>query len=309
MPRREFDLDELLGERYVRHYLRFIQGPQEKVFVQEDPKEPWTWRATHERPPDERPGTMVERVGTGPDRCSSSYAIEPLPGFVWDVCGYYRILQAPWWATRSQLQRAYARLGGNMGQGSARMTYALRQLTDPVIRRLYDLAGPLRPFILDQDTAEAIKRAAAREAARRSLLYGQAVSMGRILEEQGLRQSRREDAPPPEQRMRQEGRPLGWSMRGWGSQWSWFIMDMADEDEDPATGWYLEYWRIMEVWQRTMREELADRGVVIMFGVGLCKGSGYKLWPLTDGARIVFLGRESPPTRRLAREAVIEMLS
>jgi hypothetical protein len=313
MPRREFDLDEILGERYVRHYMRFIGGTQQQFYVDEDPEEPWTWKATQVRPPDEREGTVVERVGDGPDLCSSSYALDTLPGFVWDVCGYYRRLRVSWWATRRQLRLAYIDRGGHQGTGDARLAYALRQLLSDVIRPLYDRASPLRPFILDQDTAEAIKRAAALEAARRTARLGQAVNVDRVLEEFGFRQMKTEDAPPPADRLPPDtalpARPLGWSLRGWGTQWSWYIMDMADEDEDPATGWYLEYWRIMEVWQRALREELADQGVIMKFAVGLCKGSGHKLWPLSDGARIVFLGRETPPTREAARKAVTEMLS
>jgi len=300
-----FNLDELLGEAHVRHYLRFIDSGARDFYVA--PSAPHSDRyVTVESAPADT--NQVERRGWGPDTCSSSFALAVQPQFVWDVCSYYRRLHVPFWATRRQLRLAYIRRGGPF---SPRLTYAFKQLLDPVVRAAYDAATPLRPFFLDADTQEAVKRAAALEAARRTAEQGIPATVEEVLEERGIRQRReslrdamREGRPPqelPEDDRPLDGLPLGSSISPWERQWSWFA-------RGKSIGWLAPVSRLEE-WQRLLRRELAAREITISFAVGFCPGFRWYAWRPREGTGIVFLGLDAVPDEVLAMQAVADYLS
>ena len=308
---REFNLDEILGPEYVRHYLRFIHGAGETFYVGPDrPKPDKPWRETI--PPsrtdstDDRPRSDIEHIGYGPDLCSTSVALDIVPGFVWDVCGYYRRLGlgTHWWATRPEI------LAAGQARGALhrpRLLYALNQLLSRKVRRSYDRAVPTEPWLLDQETNDGLKAAAAMAAARHNAAHGGAMSSDDVLAEWGLKQrSTREEAmagQAPDAMTPLPGQPLGYSVRGWIGQWSYYIMGEADWDlTETETG------EMLAVWQRMIREELADRGEVTRFAVGLCRGTWLKLWPLSGGECIVFLGRDQQLTSRAVRQAADRIL-
>ncbi len=105
---------------------------------------------------DERPAL----VGTGPVVCSSSTELSVVPGYIFDVNHYYRDLKVPVTATRKQLRLAYYECDG---MSSERLTYVLKQLLNPSVRRAYDLV-PLGEIYIDKYVEEMIHRKATIEA-------------------------------------------------------------------------------------------------------------------------------------------------
>lgn len=108
--------------------------------------------ATLTRPPvtEQRP----RLVGDGPAECSSCTELSVLPYIVWDVNRYYAELGVFPWATRRELREAYQ---AKRGQDNARLTYVIKQLLDPVVRREYD-SMPYGSVYMDRYVQEALKR-------------------------------------------------------------------------------------------------------------------------------------------------------
>lgn len=74
-----------------------------------------------------------------PLTCSTSTALQDAtPAFSWDTNHWYRCLGVPWpyRVHKARLARYYLAVGG---QQSARATWVLKQLLNPVTRRAYDL--------------------------------------------------------------------------------------------------------------------------------------------------------------------------
>lgn len=80
---------------------------------------------------------------SGPVEFSTSTVLCHWPQIVWDVNGYYRDLGVQHFATVAELRRAYQEKGG---ERSARLTYVLRQLLNPSVRRAYDSTLPGQVF-------------------------------------------------------------------------------------------------------------------------------------------------------------------
>jgi hypothetical protein len=74
---------------------------------------------------------------------STCIELEPYDPFVWDVNGYYRELGVPTNASKAEIRRAYLALNGH---ASDRLTYIVKQLLDPEIRREYDLTPSGQKF-------------------------------------------------------------------------------------------------------------------------------------------------------------------
>lgn len=294
----DLNLDELLGEPYVRHYLRLVDSGSAEFYVSGEA--PVRFGSLPDLP-DTGPGVLH---GTGPDSCSASFALAVQPEFVWDVCGYYRRLGVPWWATRRELRIAYTR---RRGADSVRLTNAFRVLVNALLRQSYDLASPLRPFLADPETEAAIKRAAWDEARRRGLT-GTPDEIDAVLAEQGYK--RAPDQPLAgrgdamrEQEKAQPGHDdastaLGASLSPWERRWSWYTTDGVTVSDTGR----------LEEWQALLRREFAARGVSESFAVGFCAGSHVKSWHAEGGGGIVFLGSHAEPTDQLAVSAVIQYL-
>jgi hypothetical protein len=318
---RPFNLDEILGEKDVAHYLKFITPTQDNIFgreapgvqsshlgeiryddEQDAPGQHWRWRI-------DTPEDDIERRGFGAADCSSSFALATQPEFVWDVCEYYRLLGVTPWATRLELRKGFlARRGGT----KPRLAYALKQLLNPFIRRMYDQAVPTQPFYLDKDTQEALKRKAILEAARESFLTGEEVTQEEVLARWGLKHNKPGEEQPDEelvpgrklpeatsQPLGDESHSLGSTIGPWALRWSWYAWHQSAGSE------YL-HWdpKPLENWQRLIRAELSRRGLSMRFAVGLHQGYGWKLFRTSEGACIVFLARDEYPTEDLAAQAV-----
>lgn len=334
MPPRDFNLDELLGQEYVEHYLKFITPRPDNIFGRELPagriagldgdlqfhqefavheeNDAYSWDQWSEG---------IEQRGLGAATCSTSYDLAVLGDrFIWDVCEYYRTLRVDTRATRSQLKAALRRLGRRQGQHTAKQAYAAHQLLNDVVRRLYDRAVPTKPFFLDLETTERIKKAAVFQAARERHMHPDEVTEEQVdqvfsrwginrnkpgqeqtAEEIGERQRLRDEFMKANE-SREEGRPehaLGGSLSPWALKWSWYAWH--ERSDRPGERWDARY---LERWQGLLREAFAYRGVTVRFAVGLHSGSGWKLFRLSDGVCIVFLARDEYPDEFLAEAAV-----
>lgn len=121
------------------------------------------------------------RLGDGPDSWSVCRTLACRRPVIHDVNGYYRELGVRHAATRRELREAYQALDG---QTSARLTYVLRQLLDPLVREAYDNSPLGQPF-LDDYVVDSVKRAAAREAQKRTAKTGEFTSDEQVLDEWG----------------------------------------------------------------------------------------------------------------------------
>jgi hypothetical protein len=93
-------------------------------------------------------------VGNAPAVFSTSTQVEVWPSIVWDTNAYYASLGVTHRATRQQLRVAYMNRNGHR---SARLTYILKQLLDPEVRRKYD-ATPQNSIFVDDYVAEEVER-------------------------------------------------------------------------------------------------------------------------------------------------------
>jgi hypothetical protein len=222
-------------------------------------------------PPPEEP--VVE--GDGALICSSCVALERHPTVVWDVNGYYRALGVDPRATRSALRRAYQDADG---QRSAYLTYVLKQLLQPAVRRAYDATPLGRPFV-DEYLVDALKKAAHEESGRRRTA-GLEDSAEEVMDEWGVSL----DEPHPEEF--NQGPPESqwdYAYYVWGT-WS------ADATDLPA-------------WQRMVVASLAGRGVVARFAVGVRGDYQGSLVADEGGVLVVYLGELSESDQKTADSA------
>ena len=302
-----FNLDVLLGERDVRHYLRFIEGAggefivdglggHVSVSVTAEPVRESSWWS------DSR---SLVRVGDGPDWCSSSAELAITPEICWDVCGYYAAVGVHWKATRREMQEAVM---ANPGWWDDReLVYALKMLLDPVIRFLYDRMGLGELFMADRRVQEEIKRRAKMQAAR------EGISVDEVLERAGMHmqqetgerelakdqdQTRRQAMASPDPGPADPSVILGSSIPEWDRRWSYWTegRSRGESGDLPA-------------WQLMIGAEFRARGVTARFAVGLTAGPGFSVEARTsEGASIILLGTE-PPSPALARKAVREIMA
>jgi hypothetical protein len=314
VSRRPFNLDELLGEKDVRHYLKFIEGANRSFVVnpgsleeaEDEGRVPPEWEASGGgvwTKPGIPAGREIVRVGFGPDSCSPSGELRVQPEVVWDVCGYYRRLGAHWSATRRQLVSCYlGRAGARQDTGDTRaLTYALAQLLDPEIRAAYDRAPLGSLFLLDQPTQEMLKAAAALAAARRAYETGEVVTAEDVLEEQGLRlqpKSAREEAmaaaeePDPESAESRYVLGSSPALR-WQRQWSWY--------EEPGT---LQSAGVLEEWQALLIGAFREENLIVSFAVGFSSDGSVKVILAECPRPLLCLLDNGPPTAGKARDAI-----
>jgi hypothetical protein len=295
----DLQLDELLGERYVQHYLRILRSANSAFWVTPDPEAPDRWTTTVTRPPEVVREALIDLRGGGPAACSSSTALQPWPSHSWDVRGYYARLGVPWTATRAELRDAYAAAGGPEDE---HLTYAFKQLINDRIRQAYD-AVPLDGDWLDDEGREALRREAAREAARRTERSGHAVDYVSVLTERGYIMAARGstdasgrvmDEEPP-----QDADPasaLGSTISEWETRWGWYMMEGATLPRRPG--------EVLGPWQQMLIEAFSAADLQVQFAVGFFAGKHFRLWRTSSNLCIVFLANNEPPTPTLATEAV-----
>jgi hypothetical protein len=305
---RPFNLDELLGEKHVQHYLKFL-SPRTDFYVSslgnlQDAYDRDVSSAL--RPPgrDEiftgPAPEILTRRGAGAEACSPSGILRVQPEWVWDNCGYYARLGVPWWAGRRELATAYLKKAGpardcDLG---GQLAYALHQLLDPYTRYCYDRLKPGELFLLDMPTAERIRARAARRAAEETAAGGVVVTADDVLGHWGLRSrpaaagQQEPPAPPAEEQV--ASHVLGASdLFAWQRNWSWY-----EKGECPQSP------QMLEDWQKLMIS--AFRGISQnppKFAVGFHSGPDPEVVSSPDGRLLVCLLGTRPPTEEMAAEA------
>lgn len=309
-----FNLDRLLGEKDVRHYLRFIQPGGDTFVVTDEHAMGWDEAPGDPRRlwiPDAEPAPdVLGRRGSGPVACSPSGTLAILPEWVWDACGYYKRLGVHWSATRKQLVQAYRQLVGHdqMADRRGRLTYALHQLLNPVIRRAYDLLPLGQLFMWDRPTREALKAAAARRASKETAERGELVETTDVLQAWGFRRPDTDDNPPPPgSAARQQaqsdpevapGEQKAYTLGGspqlrWRLDWSWY-----ERGECPQP---MEW---LEKWQQLLITAFRDASINVPFAVGLCADSECDVLPPQDDRPLLCLLGTRPPDPYQASIAV-----
>jgi hypothetical protein len=289
-------LDAILGPEGVRHYTRILESASPEFAEQQrrmgalpsspDWRPPTPWQA--ERLDD----SLVRMRAYLPAVASSRKDLELPPSFCWDVCGYYRRLGAHWRATLKELRAAYNTVDPR--QADERVMYAFNQLRNPQVRRLYDLMPLGGVFLLDRDVTESIKRAAAREGARR-MSHGQdGGAWADVMSDWGF-----DEVTPEESRERAVAASLPPALRprSWGSSWGYYALVRADTDWEgmPES-------EEMGEWQAMIAVALARRGIKIMFAVGAHDGEFPVVLRDSNQACIFITGKGISPEK--AEEAV-----
>ena len=258
-------LDQILGQEGVLHYTRILTSASPEFAEQqrrmaELPGPAWDastapvspWRA-------ERLDDGLTRMRSYlPAVASSCTDLEELPSYCWDVCGYYRRLGVHWKATLRELRVAYNTVDPR--QTDARVMYAFNQLRNPQIRRLYDLMPLGGVFLLDEEVNAAIKRSAAREAARRAQGGEGRGAWSDVAAEWGFDHVAPEEG---QERAVAASLPPALRPRSWGSSWGWYALVR------PGTDWAeMPDEQDMGDWQTMIAGALARRGIRIRFAVG-----------------------------------------
>jgi len=308
-------LDEALGERYVRHYVKMLESSEQRFAEMQ-------LAAAVGAPPDDeadtpyaRPrgpvidGYVLTRDGRGPEECSSSQALGQLPEICWDVCGYYRRLgfrpSEFRQVTPKALRLRY--LARDPRQENGALFYAMSQLLDPLIRRAYDLMPLGGLFLGDRDVRELIERKAAMEASRRNATDPWTdTDQAQVLKDWGFEkgvsaeEARERLRADPEQAapLGSEETALGRTLSGWDRRWAYFQLADPDDGLIPqADG------RALEAWQMMLCTAFSARGLTVRFSVGTWPGITPRMWRDSNNCCIFFIGNEQP-TQDMANEAV-----
>jgi hypothetical protein len=310
-------LDELLGEKHVRHYTRILGSSSEEfaamqltMAVQAPDQETGYGACAWREPPRGTPvadGWLLTAEGTGPDAASSCQELQPFPVTCWDVCGYYRRLGVPWRATPRQIRLAY--LEKDPLSKDERLFYAMSQLVDPEVRRAYDAVPLGGVFMLDRYVLQGIERAAALEASRRNAEawwrgedYDEHDRHKDVVAEWGF-----EKVSPQEAHDRATGKSgafrhgtasdeLGSSRSQWERQWSYYRLTSPDEEAPLPPVSALEHW------QAVIAGTLSALGVRLRFSVGIWPGHGQKTLRVGNKSCIFFIGR-GVTAQEMANEA------
>jgi len=297
-------LDELLGERYVKHYVGILSSSSDEFRAMQ-------LAAAVDAPPQGRmvDGRFLLREGTGPDDATSTQVLARYPEIIWDVCGYYRRLGFDWREFRAagprQIRMRYLALDPR--QEDEPLFYAATQLLDPLIRRAYD-AQPLGGLFLgDRDVRERLEELAAREASRLTAEARQydpdgtdePVRQEDILRGWGMDKSA---ASPEEARERLAASVLGATLEGsWERAWSYYVLAEPGERAEVPEG-------LLEAWQQLVCAALSEAGATVRFAVGYRPGLARPLsWRDSNECCIFFTG-DGLPEREQAARAVREFL-
>jgi hypothetical protein len=239
----------------------------------------------------ERATEEPRQYGNGPMVASSCVALVPIypPQVCHDVNGYYRSLSVHFRASKRELREAYQACDG---PGDQYLTFVLKQLLDPVVRREYDLMPLGSVYMNDPFVQDAIKIAAYREAARRRK-DGHDSSAEAVLSEWGF--NLLEDELETVEEIREV--PV--------------LDEELSEDEDILYSWAYSYylWRSapceddrLKEWQQLIVSALARRGLIARFTVGFMGGDFPDdiLYMHIEDHHVLFLNANYTPHTHLA---------
>lgn len=215
-------------------------------------------------------------VGDGP--ATASTCLDLVPRVVWiaDVNGYYRDLGVDPRASRGEIARAYF----ERGRDDAHLTYVVKQLLDPAVRRAYD-ATPLGEIFVDDEVIARLKRR----------------FVGVVSEGGGTFDPGSEPAPwNVVDRLPWSGQDAVNAISAW--PFSYYLWDLDEADLDR-----------LRHWQEALVVALGRAGVRRQIAVGMTGGVRPEVEVLTVGSRtVVFFHQQSRSTDALVQRAVSRFL-
>lgn len=218
--------------------------------------------------------TRPRLVGDGPPTCSTSMELEVCPTVCHDVNRYYADLGVHWRATREQIKRAYL----DHSTQDSRVTYIVKQLLNPVIRKAYDLT-PLGSVFYDRYVDALVRRASALQ-----------FSGGLRLDQQAPDTPVMEVVDTAAPKAQSSPRITPWS-------YSFYLWDTDLEDLE----------RLRE-WQELLVRTLGQDKEHLQLAVGLAGGMEQPAQVTVVGYRIVaFLSVDEGPTDSLAKRVASQL--
>lgn len=233
--------------------------------------------------------TDTALVGSGPECFSTSTEIEVWPSIVYDANAYYATLGVTHRATRTELRQAYLARGG---QKKSRMTYILKQLLDPQVRRKYD-ATPLGSLFLDDYVVHQVQKVMAQQASEQAA-FGQEslLDFDDFIRHTALSEQNRNQ---PQLTSPQQQWQYSYYLKGSGSFRGRYRQFEGQHRE------------VLRNWQTMLVTAFASRRLRVEMGVGL-SASDQGVYVTRVGYRLVaFINIDESPTEALA-SAVASMI-
>jgi hypothetical protein len=227
---------------------------------------------------------FIYRATWGPVDMSTQMAMEPAWDLIWDVNGYYRALGLTWPFDddRKALRLAYQ---DRNGQDDEYLTYVIKQLLQPKVRKAYDKM-PLGSRFRDKYVMEEEKRLLSKTAKELSEAEGKLITVDDLVNEINEDRAIRERI----ERRKQLHNPT------W--EWGFYLLKTRKS----------EYENLIS-WQEFLTHAFHARGVVKVISIGYIGDSKQpfvvKTW---SGKTIFFLSDEVSASLELAETAVSNYL-
>ncbi len=266
------------------------------------------------RPPPSVDETKPHLVGYGPAEMSSSTVLAKAHEVCFDVNGYYRTLGVPWPyknATKATLMKCYReKVGAGQNAPNAdRLTYYLKQLLNPVIRRIYD-EMPFGVQFVDMYVEQAIKRQMQEMVRQRqqdiwaanpdATEVDERVLLRDIAEEMGIPIQFNDEMPDTPEEVIDTDLELGQGRtsppRFEFAYYLWRAARPVDADQ-----------RLLD-WQALIVRELSAVGARVNFSLGLMSKSASR-WAVAEvGFRtVIFLHTEVEPDAEVANKIAAQL--
>lgn len=220
-------------------------------------------------------------VPAGPMICSTSVSLEKWPTVVWDVNNYYAELGIHWSASNKEIREAYQALDG---ASSERLTYIVKQLLDPEIRRGYD-ATQLGSVFFDKYIAEYVKQQMMKdqvEETGRLMSFDEQIEAG--YEAIDLSSFINKSVNPEEKDWTDDDPEFK-------DRWKWGYYLLGTEDYDTTK---------LQEWQSLLIQAFSEKSLVIGLGVGITIGqTGLDI---VDSNLVAFISVNDNPEINLARK-------
>lgn len=226
---------------------------------------------------------------------STETALVRAPDVIWDANGYYRShgMKFPYRdVTVKDLRRAHMELRGFEDDY---LTYVLKQLRNPEIRRIYD-ATPLGLEYMDKFVQAKIKRIVLRKVAERQRETGVQLDPEEALRRAGFvvdSSAGQEPSSTPPEELSEGGATVQIPWR-----WAYYLWRSFCDDTDR-----------LGRWQELLVEEFVRAGVKRRFTVGFM-GQQPQKWVSGEvkGRLVVYLNENIEPTREMAATAVATII-
>ena len=225
-------------------------------------------------------------AGVGPVTCSTSLTLALTPDWIADVNGYYRDLGVSPRASKGDIARAYF----ERGRDDAHLTFVVKQLLNPEVRRAYDLT-PMGHVFLDEEVAARLRDEIIRRSPRTPL-----VSEGGDMLVPSPRERILSDLPGVVDKTSYSSNdgPRTTS-DAWG--YSYFVWDAHRVDEE-----------VLRRWQEDLTVSLGSAGHRMEIAVGVVGGAHPDVEVRqVEGSLAVFLHENCIVTRSLVDRAIISL--